>query len=270
MYTSYKRKNTSSYNSKKLSKFIDKYFYSITIAFIILCITWGIWILIRKEFFSKDDIITNIVFEKKNDSIYETKEIYKKISDSLIWKNFYFTKIFEISNIESDIKTKFPILKKISISKIKDNTIKIEINYEEPIFIIEIGWSFFWIRDNNYYSLQSWIQDLLPSNILKISLPQYKNKKNLSGIFLNFSTTNLQEILNEIINRIPSYKKITYIPWAKRISIKNENNTEIVFNLTKDIWEQLKKLETFKKNYLDFTKAKEIDLSSLEYIILNK
>ena len=255
-------------SKRKFINFFKKKYIWIFSFFLVLTIFLGFYFLLQSTIFAKENKIKEINFSKKSVKQYDNPYLYKKLKNTLSWKNIFFVKYFKKENLLKSIKKDFPLVEYFKIYKNSSNNIAIDILYKQPSLIFDNWKNIFISYKENFYSISTWDQIISGKN--SISLPSYTQSINsFSGFFHKISEKKLKFQISKIKEIIwkDNIKSIKYLPWWIK-TIVNLKNKVIYFSNNKDISEQLKKYVILKRNYSKFKDIKEIDLGSTKNVII--
>lgn len=234
-----------------------------------------IWInyVLNKTIFLPKYYINQVNFSENTLAIDNNPYLFKDIKQSLIGKNYFFVSKFKKSSIESSIKEKYNTVKKMDIFFVSDNNIWVDIDFYKPSLIFQSNLGYLGSKNWVLYEIYSW--SLLLSWVEFINLPEYFDYKNESELEWFFYLTKEKDLafqMAEIKDFIGKDKieKITYLPWWWKTILNLVNKKNIYFDNTKSISEQIEKLVSLQKNYSDYEKIVEIDLWSMDNIIIKQ
>ncbi|MCD5385152.1 FtsQ-type POTRA domain-containing protein [Candidatus Gracilibacteria bacterium] len=226
-----------------LNKYSNKGYYLYIILFIIislvLYISYGPTFKIKYIEIIKQDNITNMNIAYKATDKYrgtnifsiEKKDILKRLKD--YQQN--------IKNINTSIKL--------------PNTLKININSYKTIFNTTINGKTYLITENGTLIPSTYSKDLKE---LKIIYNFDKNKfldykKVLNSDFLKKITFIVNQTKENIIDI--NIKELKYYIIERELHIKTDKNTILIYNLSSQIKEQIKKLSIFNKEKININKS---------------
>lgn len=266
-----KRKNrTKSKELRKIFKKIEVLKQKKIIWLIIWAILLIIWIniLIQKTVYKAENLINEISFTKKNMEEYDNPYLYRDIQEELEWKNYYHYKLFKLKDFEEQLKEKYFVIKELKIQKTKNLKYLIDISFIKPDIILQDWVRNIWMIDWNFFDIYEW--NNIWSWVNSILIPEYT--QSLKTLDWFFNKINKEEFLLQI-NTINIFfewniNSIKYLPgWSKTL-VNTLDGKKIYFNNIKPLSEQLEKLYIYQSDKNLYEKYKEIDLGSLDEVIV--
>lgn len=244
----------------------------IIITIITLLIIWINYVLNKTIFLPKYHI-TKVNFSEDTLAVDNNPYLFKDIKQNLIGKNYFIVSKFKKKTIELEIKDKYKTVKNIDIFFVTDNNIWVDISFHKPNIIFQSELGYLWSKNWMLFEIFSWSTYLSWAEI--IHLPEYFNYKNETELEWFFYLTKEKDLtfqIAEIKDFIGKDKieKITYLPWWWKTILNLVNKKNIYFDNTKSISEQIEKLVSLQKNYSEYETIKEIDLWSMDNIIIKQ
>jgi hypothetical protein len=237
------------------------------IIWIILLILW-INILIQKTIYKSENTINKISFTKADMWEYDNPYLYKDIQETLEWKNYYHYKFFRLEEFQEKLKEEYFIVEKLEIQKTKNLKYIVNIDFTKPDIIVKdwirtvgiINGNFFDIYKGN--SIWTWIINIL--------IPEYiQNFKNFDGFFNKVKEKEFLLQMNTLnIFFEWNLDNIQYLPWWSRTIITTLDWKTIFFSNIKPLSKQLKRLYILQNDNNLYNTYNEIDLGSLDEIIV--
>lgn len=229
-----------------------------------IVIGWGVYIY--KYFKNPNHDIKNltITFDEIA-GIYDQSDIKKNIEDRFLWTNKLSYKWKNI--IWKDVSSKYNRIEKANM-KLSWNTLLVDIKWKLPEFILIKDQLVYNIATNNTYlstkDLEYYKQR--PNHTSKIIYIKWValTMTWLDGIFYNIGINSFTKQFEIITSTISWYNTLAYIPWGKKAEITMDNNQLLYFDLSKNMFEQVKKYQQAKEQYKNFYKYKIIDLGTIE------
>ena len=226
-----------------LNKYSNKWYYLYIILFIIISLVLYIsyWPTFKIKYI---EII-------KQDNITNMNIAYKAI-DKYRWTNIF---SIEKKDILKRLKDYQQNIKNINTSIKLPNTLKININSYKTIFNTTINWKTYLITENWTLIPSTYSKDLKE---LKIIYNFDKNKfldykKVLNSDFLKKITFIVNQTKENIIDI--NIKELKYYIIERELHIKTDKNTILIYNLSSQIKEQIKKLSIFNKEKININKS---------------
>lgn len=226
-----------------LNKYSNKWYYLYIILFIIISLVLYIsyWPTFKIKYIEiiKQDNITNM-------------NIAYKATDKYRWSNIF---SIEKKDILKRLKDYQQNIKNINTSIKLPNTLKININSYKTIFNTTINWKTYLITENWTLIPSTYSKDLKE---LKIIYNFDKNKfldykKVLNSDFLKKITFIVNQTKENIIDI--NIKELKYYIIERELHIKTDKNTILIYNLSSQIKEQIKKLSIFNKEKININKS---------------
>lgn len=226
-----------------LNKYSNKWYYLYIILFIIISLVLYIsyWPTFKIKYIEiiKQDNITNM-------------NIAYKATDKYRWTNIF---SIEKKDILKRLKDYQQNIKNINTSIKLPNTLKININSYKTIFNTTINWKTYLITENWTLIPSTYSKDLKE---LKIIYNFDKNKfldykKVLNSDFLKKITFIVNQTKENIIDI--NIKELKYYIIERELHIKTDKNTILIYNLSSQIKEQIKKLSIFNKEKININKS---------------
>lgn len=257
-------------NSVKDIKKIRNYIIIITIITLLII---GLNYVVNKTIFLPKYNITQVNFSEKTLEVDNNPYLFKDIKQYLIGKNYFIVSKFKKGSIESEIKEKYKTVKNLDIFFVSDNNIWVDITFSKPNIIFQSNIGYLGSKNWVLYEIFSW--SILLSWAEFIHLPEYFNYKNESELEWFFYLTKEKDLtfqIAEIKDFIGKDKieKITYLPWWWKTILNLVNKKNIYFDNTKSITDQIDKLVSLQKNYTEYETITEIDLWSMDNIIIKQ
>ncbi len=226
-----------------LNKYSNKWYYLYIILFIIISLVLYIsyWPTFKIKYIEiiKQDNITNM-------------NIAYKATDKYRWTNIF---SIEKKDILKRLKDYQQNIKNINTSIKLPNTLKININSYKTIFNTTINWKTYLITENWTLIPSTYSKDLKE---LKIIYNFDKNKfldykKVLNSDFLKKITFIVNQTKENIIDI--NIKELKYYIIERELHIKTDKNTILIYNLSSQIKEQIKKISIFNKEKININKS---------------
>lgn len=226
-----------------LNKYSNKWYYLYIILFIIISLVLYIsyWPTFKIKYIEiiKHDNITNM-------------NIAYKATDKYRWSNIF---SIEKKDILKRLKDYQQNIKNINTSIKLPNTLKININSYKTIFNTTINWKTYLITENWTLIPSTYSKDLKE---LKIIYNFDKNKfldykKVLNSDFLKKITFIVNQTKENIIDI--NIKELKYYIIERELHIKTDKNTILIYNLSSQIKEQIKKISIFNKEKININKS---------------
>ena len=226
-----------------LNKYSNKWYYLYIILFIIISLVLYIsyWPTFKIKYIEiiKHDNITNM-------------NIAYKATDKYRWTNIF---SIEKKDILKRLKDYQQNIKNINTSIKLPNTLKININSYKTIFNTTINWKTYLITENWTLIPSTYSKDLKE---LKIIYNFDKNKfldykKVLNSDFLKKITFIVNQTKENIIDI--NIKELKYYIIERELHIKTDKNTILIYNLSSQIKEQIKKISIFNKEKININKS---------------
>ena len=226
-----------------LNKYSNKWYYLYIILFIIISLVLYIsyWPTFKIKYIEiiKQDNITNM-------------NIAYKATDKYRWSNIF---SIEKKDILKRLKDYQQNIKNINTSIKLPNTLKININSYKTIFNTTINWKTYLITENWTLIPSTYSKDLKE---LKIIYNFDKNKfldykKVLNSDFLKKITFIVNQTKENIIDI--NIKELKYYIIERELHIKTDKNTILIYNLSSQIKEQIKKISIFNKEKININKS---------------
>lgn len=226
------------------------FLFAITITVFFAILFWPVFEIQNINIIKKDDI-TNI-------------DISYKSVDDIRWKNIFG---IDKEKIKENIKNYQQNIKDINIQVVWKNNLKIELESYKWVFDVSLWWK-------NYLVCENW--SLVPKRqndeIIDIKIENPVNKVNFVDykiIFEEKYISKITKIINDLEENIlnVTINGIIYYETERELHIDTKNNIKLIFDLEKEVEEQIKKLSIFDKDY------KKLNLWWIVYVdlrILNK
>ena len=235
-----------------------------------LIIAFGVLIffLIKKTILSPKYTIGNVQYNEESVKTYDDPHIYKAVSQAFLWKNYYRTQWFGIQNITKDIQRKYPLVKKIEIQFINDQTIQVTLLFHDPILVFRTPSQRVAVYQDHLYPLID--KNLLAKNTLQIDLPRYSSGfDNLHGVLYTISAEKIKKITRSIYDTLweKNINEFTYLPWWQLIFLRYKGK-QVYLNIKQNIDAQLIKLIDLENRYPQFSTLNKIDVGSTDDIIV--
>lgn len=235
----------------------------------IIVATWVlILLLIHKTLFAPKYTIGNIQYNEESINTYDDPHIYKAVSQAFLWKNYYRTQRFGINEITKKIQQEYPLVKKIEIQFVNDQTIQVTLLFNDPILVFRTPSQRVAVYQDHLYPLID--KNLLAQNSLQIDLPRYSSGfDNLHGILYKISAEKIKTITTSIYNTLgeKNISDYTYLPWGQLIFFRYKGK-QVYINIKQNIDAQLIKLIDLENRYPEFNSLEKIDIGSSDDIIV--
>jgi hypothetical protein len=232
----------------------------IRITILLLLWIYAVILAFQKTAFSPEYTIKTIKYNTSDIQNFSNTWLYNQISNLLKKENFYVSRLVK-NSILAEIKKQYPIVSNLEISMLWENTIYVDLDFQEPDLILRLQNKKFWVYGSTIIELSSgsklsvWKENLF--------LPEYlSGTKALSGFFYKIDPKTLIAQIKTIHSLLPNLQQITYLPWWEKTIVYMPKWQILYFNNTVDITEQVKYFNLLKSYYTDFAKVKEVDLGS--------
>jgi len=228
-------KNKIEFDNYKPKKELTIYYYLIGI-FLILS---SIYVITFSHYFS----VKNIDIIREDDGI-NINIAYKAVQDV----RFKSLLLVNEETIKSNLYNYQKNIKDIKIKKIFPNTLQIKLSSYPSMYLTQIDWKYFKITSN---WVLIWAKENEEITKLKVKWLQNFWVLDYKKIFEEDEISKIKAIETKIKeeNSFILINKIIFYKNEKEIHIISKNNTRIIFDLTKDIDTQIKKINIFYKEY---------------------
>ena len=240
------------------------------ICFIASLIVAGIILTVfvfKKTLFSDKYMITDIAYAPESVTIYNDPYVYKAISQSFSWENYYRTKWFKKDDITRDLQNSFPLIDQISIDQQDTHIAYITITFHDPTIVFVTPLQKVAVYNDDLYFLVSGNQ--LWADSLHLWLPSYTSWYGLQGILYEIDEYTLEQLASTINETLwtEHISDFIYMPGGKLFFV-NYKGKQVYFNLQQDVNLQLIKLVDLENRFEWFEQLERIDLWSIDDIIV--
>lgn len=255
-------------NSKKIFFYFKKRRKIATILFVSVFLYVSLSMILSSTVFSSWNTINVIKFN--NDSLKKIDDpfLYNDIMEKLKWKNFVVTRYLWLWKLKSELKKHYQIIDDIKLYKTQDNTVYVDVTFYKPSLIFNNTIKDIWVYKWHFFDIST--GSSLYSWEIVINLPEYTKDWIFTWFFFKVSENQLHFQLEQIIKTFWNkyIKTISYIPWAAKTTVVLSDDKKLYFDNDKNVWEQLNKFLTLQKSYIWFNNLREIDLWSIDDIIV--
>ncbi len=255
-------------NSKRLKKteiykiFKKQYLSFLWPLVILLCIVFGITIILEKTVLDSTNYIKNIERSQESLTTYDNPYLQDEVVKTLSGKNIYKLNYFGYKTILSPLKKKYPIIDKLRVIKIAPNRAAIHLDYIQPDILFQLQKRLFGSR--KWKILEVFSGSTIAKDIFTVHLPLYASwVQNINGIFYDISQEKLLKDLYQIHDGFPQAERIVYMP-GSQTSVVFVYKKKVFINHAHDIQQQIKTFYALDKYYTWFVNNYSIDLWSLE------
>jgi len=220
---------------------------------IALLFLWILGFIVFWPYFKVQTI--NII---RQDNLSNINIAYKSLENTRGQHIMFLDKAWITKNIKSYQEN----IESVSISRQLPNKLNIDIHSHEPIFNAKVNQKNYIITQNGSFIPEKENPELkelkIISNKTNTSIPDYR--KTIEQIYINQILEVYDQLTINIIRL--QIQDITYFPIERELMINIEGNTTLIFDLSKPILAQVKRLAIFD------TENIKVDTPSILYIDL--
>jgi hypothetical protein len=236
---------------------------TIRIIFIVfVLIYWG-FLLFKNTLFAPEYRIDVVNYESGDVQIYGDPYLYKAISSQIKQENYNVVR-FNKNTILAILQPDFPFLKDMTITFVNANTVKVDLDFQEPQLIVRNADRKYGVFRGHIFPIYSW--DKMGAGVRILDLPDYLTGMNvMTGFFYRQSADDIIQQTDLIYQAFSGkIQHIEYLPGGERTILRTTDDKKIFFNNLADITQQIRSYQLLKKYYSEYSLLKEIDLGSLE------
>lgn len=254
--------------SKKFFWFLKKRIKAVSIILILIFLWVSFSFIVNNTVLSDVNIIKVIKFNNENLKKVDDPLLYNDIMTHLKNKNFFMVNYLWIWNFKQEIKNSYEVIEDIKLYKTQDNTVYVDIKFYKPSLIFNNTMKKIWVYRWHFFDISTG-SSFLTWEII-IDLPDYTKDWVFTWFFFKINENTLKFQVDQIVKTFwkKYIKNVFYIPWAWKIIVTLSDEKKIYFDGSKNVWEQLNKFLMFQNSYLKFNDLKEIDLWSIDDVIV--
>lgn len=197
--------------------------------------------------------------------IYDKSDIKTAIKDKFVWINKLSYKGRSI--IWKDITAAYSRIKGSTMT-LSGDTLYVDIKWQLPSYVIIKDQLVANITSSSIYPSTKNLDYYESGSRLEFKLVYIKSAwyiiTGYSGIFYNIGINTFVKQLDIITTALSWYSTLAYMPWGKKAEIELDNWQLLYFDLSKNIFEQIKKYNQLKDKFSNFDRYKIIDLWTIE------
>ncbi len=225
--------------------------------------------LIAKTIFGPRYTLATILIDPESKIEYNNPLLFLAVQESFLWKNYFLMRWWWDRRIKDELMQSFPHINELEIELIDDQIAQVTIFYNAPTIIFLLPEQRRFASFNEWLFLL-WDEDFIDTDAPVIELPRYtQSLENIDGIFFMLWEQQLVDIYNTIFDVLweENVFEFIYLPWWERLFVTYKWK-RLFFDLTKDINTQLAKLINVENHYENFERLVELDLWSLDDVII--
>ncbi len=272
----YKKKIVHKFFPKKKTlqrfwKFFSKHKFFLFIVVPIVLIIWWIFLLLRFTIFHEDYRIQNVSFFPTDFETYWNTELYTNLSEIFEWKNYFMSSYVFKNSLKDELRQYSTMIKDFDLIYENPNSFAVDFEFYEPNLVFEDWERYLWVREGDFFHITTWSDFLYDT--YSISLPEYTQELEENEFFWFFHLVDEHQLklhMDKIREFIweENIENIGYLPWGGRTMLEKTNWKIIYFNNQESISKQLEKYHILKEEYQDYHELEEIDLGSMDNIVV--
>lgn len=243
--------------------------WGVLIFIIFLSLLLGIFIL-KGTRYNPAYLIKKIEYSDTTRKNYGNTELFVLASKFLRGKYYNTLRVNWEKQLTDWIKKSYPFVKSTKLTFQGDQTLKVDITFFEPEFLIKLGNKKFGIWEGGISDELDDQRSLGKTGFI-VDTPSYlTGTTSLSGFFYEVNYQRYKDFLPAIQEAFPHMNRFVYLAGSPNFVIFEEN--KMIFLYRDNPLYQLQKLAWLRKYYADYKALTTIDLGSLtqEKIVVGK